>query len=110
MSRLILAVFGIAGVLSAQPLKLVKTIPLGNIQGRIDHMGVDVAGKRIFVAALGQNAVEVVDLARGRVTHSISGLRAPQGIFYWPEKKRLYVANDGDGSLRVFSGDSFQLL
>jgi len=110
MSRLALVALGLAGVLAAQSLKLVKTIPLGNIQGRIDHMGVDIAGKRIFVAALGQNAVEVVDLALGRVTHSIPELRAPQGVFYWPEEKRLYVANDGDGSLRVFDGNSFQLL
>lgn len=110
MSRLVFAVFGIVGVLSAQPLKLVKTIPLGNIQGRIDHMGVDVAGKRIFVAALGQNVVEIVDLARSQVTHSIPGLTAPQGVFYQPGEKRLYVANDGDGSLRVFDGNSFQLL
>ena len=110
MSRLVLTVFGIAGALAAQPLTLLKTIPLGSIQGRIDHLGVDVAGKRVFVAALGQNAVEVVDLARNKVTHSIPTLRAPQGIFYRLEEKRLYVANDGDGSVRVFDGNSFQLL
>jgi chromate transporter len=48
----------------APPLRLVQTIPLPGVQGRIDHLAVDVAGQRLFVAALGNNTVEVVDLRR----------------------------------------------
>ena len=44
---------------STAPLTLEKTITLEKVEGRIDHMAVDVAGQRLFVAALGNNTVEV---------------------------------------------------
>jgi DNA-binding beta-propeller fold protein YncE len=99
--------FCLVSLLRAQPLRLEKTIPLGAINGRIDHLSADVAGKRLFVAALGNNTVEVVDLNAGKVVHTITGQHEPQGIFYWPENNRLYVANGQDGHLRVFDGHSF---
>jgi hypothetical protein len=34
------------------PLRLVQTIPLPDVKGRLDHMDVDVKGKRLFVAGL----------------------------------------------------------
>ena len=34
-------------------LKQVQTIPLPGVEGRFDHIGVDVEGKRLYVAALG---------------------------------------------------------
>ncbi len=94
--------------LSAQPLRLETTIPLPNVNGRIDHMSIDVAGKRLFVSALGNNTVEVLDLASGRVVHSIRGLKEPQGVFYWADTNRLYVANAADGHVRVYDGRSFE--
>ena len=99
--------FCLVSLLQAQPLRLEKTIPLGAINGRIDHLSADIAGNRIFVAALGNNTVEVVDLKAGKVVHTITGQHEPQGIFYWPENNRLYVANGQDGHLRVFDGRSF---
>jgi len=92
---------------SAQPLRLESTIPLPNVGGRIDHFSVDVAGKRVFVAALGNNTVEVVDVAAGRVVHTIRGLQEPQGLFYWPEGKVLYAANAADGHVHAYDGQSF---
>lgn len=86
---------------------LVRTISLGAIQGRIDHFGYDPVGRRLFVAALGNNSVEVVDLVQGKVVRSIAGLTGPQGLLYLPEFHRLYVANGGDGSLRVYDGATF---
>jgi hypothetical protein len=54
----------------------VKTIPLEGVEGRIDHLGLDAKGRRLFVAALGNDTVEVVDLAAGKVTQHITNLRA----------------------------------
>src|SRR5437868_5628976 len=45
-----------------EPLRLVRTIPLPDLAGRIDHLAADVGGKRIFLAALEKNTIEVVDL------------------------------------------------
>ncbi|HEY4247274.1 MAG TPA: YncE family protein [Lacunisphaera sp.] len=91
----------------ANALKLVQTIPLSGVEGRIDHFGIDPAGDRLFVAALGNNTVEVVDLKGGKVSRTLSGFSEPQGILFVPEFNRLYVANGGDGALRVFDATTF---
>lgn len=95
---------------TAQPLTLEKHIPLGAIEGRIDHMAADVAGHRVFLAALGNNTVEVVDTEAGKVIHSVTGLKHPQGILFWPEGKRFYVANADDGRVTVFDGNTYALV
>ena len=99
-----------SGLVAGQPLQLEKTIPLPGVEGRIDHFSVDVANKRIFMAALGNNTVEVIDPVAGKVLHSIKELHEPQGVLYWPEGKKLYVANGSDGRVRVFDGSSYALL
>ena len=64
----------------AGPLRLIQTIPLRNVEGRIDHMAVDLKGERLFIAALGNNTVEIVDLRAGKHTGTIGGLHEPQGV------------------------------
>jgi DNA-binding beta-propeller fold protein YncE len=86
------------------PLRLEKEITLAGVEGRIDHCSVDVPGKRIFIAALGNGTVEVVDLAKGERTAEIRGLKEPQGLYYDDATSRLYVASAGDGTLRVYEG------
>ena len=88
----------------ALPLRLVQTIPLPGVQGRIDHLAVDVAGQRLFVAALGNNTVEVIDLKKGQRVQSVAGFKEPQGIDYVPETNTVIVANGGDGSVTLLDG------
>jgi DNA-binding beta-propeller fold protein YncE len=95
---------------TAAPLKLEQTIELPDVQGRIDHMSIDVAGERLFLSALGNNTVEVIDLKAGKRTNSISGLKEPQGTLYLPDKNRLFVASGKDGTVKIFDGTSLQLL
>jgi DNA-binding beta-propeller fold protein YncE len=89
-------------------LTQVQTIPLDGVEGRIDHFGLDAKGQRLFVSALGNDTVEVVDLAAGTITQHIRNLRAPQGVGFAPELNRLAVANDEDGSCRLYDGTSLQ--
>ena len=95
---------------SATPLQLEKTIELPDVQGRIDHMSLDVKGERLFVAALGNNTVEVIDLKAGKRVNTISGLKEPQGVLYVAGANRLYVANGEDGTVRVFDASSLKEL
>src|SRR5262249_50786112 len=95
---------------TAQPLHLEKKIELPDVQGRIDHMSLDIKGQRLFVAALGNNTVEVVDLKAGKRVNTISGLKEPQGVLYVPAANRLYIANGGDGTVRVLDGTSLKQL
>jgi DNA-binding beta-propeller fold protein YncE len=92
------------------PLKLEKTIELTDVQGRIDHMSIDVAGQRLFVSALGNNTVEVIDLKAGKRANTVSGLKEPQGTLYVADKNRLFVASSKDGTVKMFDGTSLQLL
>jgi DNA-binding beta-propeller fold protein YncE len=89
---------------AADPSKQVATIPLPGVQGRFDHFAFDVGGKRLFVAALGNNTVEVIDVAAGKATGRIKDLPTPQGIAFAPDLNRIAVANDKDGSVRLFDG------
>jgi YVTN family beta-propeller protein len=89
------------------PLRLIATVPMPNVEGRIDHMAADVAGQRLFVAALGNNTLEVVDIKNAKRLHTITGLREPQGIAFAPKSNRIYAANGQDGSLRIFDGATY---
>ena len=92
---------------AAQPLRLEKTIDLPDVQGRIDHLTIDLKGEKLFVAALGNNTVEVIDIKAGRRAKTIAQLQEPQGVLYVAETNRLYIANGKDGSVRVFDANSY---
>lgn len=107
---ILLACASLASAQATQSLRLEKTIELPDVQGRIDHMSVDVKGQRLFVSALGNNTVEVIDVKAGKRLKTITGLAEPQGVLYVPANDRLYVANAKDGSVRIFNGTSYALL
>ena len=92
----------------AKTLQLTQTIRLPGVEGRIDHMELDATSDRLFVCALGNNTVEVLDLRKGERIHSITGLGAPQGIAYIPELNRIFVANDKGGIFKIYDGKSYQ--
>src|SRR5579864_7765505 len=104
------SVIALAHAQPVEPLRLLGTVPMPNVEGRIDHMSIDVKGQRLFVAALGNNTLEVIDIKNAKQIHTIPGLHEPQGITYTPNTNRIYVANGSDGSLRIFDGTSYQSL
>ncbi len=94
---------------AAAPLAQVAAIALPAAGGRIDHLAIDLQGKRLFVCALGSNEVEVVGLASGSIIHRIGGLSEPQGVCYVPEANRIYVTNAGSGECDIYDGTSYDL-
>lgn len=86
-------------------LELDTKIPLGDVRGRIDHLAIDLARQRLFVAELGNGSLGIVDLARGAVLKRLGGLAEPQGLAYLPATGTIYLASGGDGSLRRFKGN-----
>jgi DNA-binding beta-propeller fold protein YncE len=89
-------------------LRMVQTITLPNVEGRIDHLAVDIKGQRLFIAALGNNTVEIIDLQAGKHVQSIGGFSEPQGVSFIPEFNRLFVANGKSGVCDVFDGSSLK--
>src|SRR5258708_4193989 len=92
----------------ASPLQLETKIVLGDVRGSIDHMAIDLKRQRLFVAELGNDSVGIVDLANRKMIHRIPGLKEPQGVGYEPSTDMLYVANAGDGSVRLFEGNDYK--
>ena len=91
------------------PLQLEEQIPVPGVAGRLDHFSADAKRRRLFVSALGNNSLEVIDTFAGRVIHSIKGLAEPQGPLYVPAVDKLYVANAEDGKVRVYDGATYTL-
>lgn len=99
-----------AGNIGSSLLRLVQTIPLSNVSGRIDHMDIDVSGQRLFVAELENNSVDVLDLKDGKRIHSIGGLHNPQGVLFIPDMDKIVVANGGDGTVDIFDSNTYSLV
>jgi hypothetical protein len=93
---------------TAKPLVLTDAIPLEGIKGRFDHFS---SGRgRVFVAALGSNAVEVISVGARTLEHTISGVPDPQGVVYAPESNKLFVASGSGGKVYVYDGSSYSLI
>jgi YVTN family beta-propeller protein len=95
----LVAVLGAGGARAAAPPPLteLQVVPLAGVERRIDHFAVDPAGNRLFVGALGNGTVEVLDVAAGKRITSIPGLKEPQGVAYLPSFHRIVVAMRGGG-------------
>jgi DNA-binding beta-propeller fold protein YncE len=89
------------------PLVFVQAIELPGVEGRIDHLAIDRDGGRLFVAALGNNSVEVLDLRGNTHVRSIKGFREPQGLVVLPTSKTVVVANGQSGDVQFLSGADF---
>ncbi len=115
MQKLIVALIlgfsiSVASAESGVALKLVQSIPLPDIDGRIDHFSIDVKGQRAFLAALAKNTIEVVDLKAGRVIRTLPDFAKPQGVCLVPELNKLFVATGMDGALKTLDGTTLQVL
>lgn len=91
-------------------LRLTRSIPLPGVKGRFDHFAIDAKGHRLFVAALGNDTLEVLDIAAGRHLRSITGLQKPTGVLYLEQNNQIAVANGDDGTVKVFDGATYSLV
>ena len=106
----VLLVTSMAGAQEPKALELKGRIDLPNVEGRIDHFTADLAGQRLFLAALGNQTVEVLDVRNAKRLHTIGQLAEPQGLYYEPSANRLFAACAKDGTTKIFDGLTFQLL
>jgi len=88
-----------------KPLVFTEAIPLDNAKGRFDHFA--MGGGRLFVAALGSNEVEVINVGGRVLDHAISGVPDPQGVAFSSETNKLFVAS-GRGKVYVYDGKSYE--
>lgn len=105
-----LALSNLAAGQASSALSLRTQITLPNVKGRIDHLGVDVEGRRLFVAAVENHTLEVIDLKAGHHLRTIADFAEPQGVFYDATSNRLFVACALDGVTKVLDGTTFQVI
>ena len=93
-----------------EPLTLARAIELPHVEGRIDHLALDSTGERLFVAALGNNTVEVVDVKSGTHLKSLPGFREPTGIAAAPDAQAIAVANGQGNGIQLISASDYGLV
>lgn len=91
-----------------EKLKLVKEIPMPGVKGRIDHMAFNSKDQVLYVAALGNNTVEAIDLKNGATVHSIKDIQEPQGIGYLRDQDEIAVASGGNGDCIFYDASTFE--
>jgi DNA-binding beta-propeller fold protein YncE len=89
-------------------LEPIADIAMPNVNGRIDHLALDTQSNLLFVAALGNNTVEVIDLNAKRAVKSISGFGEPQGVLHLRDLNRVYVTNGSANRVDVLDASSLQ--
>jgi DNA-binding beta-propeller fold protein YncE len=113
MNYVVAALLFLGGILHAQEpnaLALKPRIDLSNVEGRIDHFTADLNRNRLFMAALGNRTVEVLDVQSGKRLRTIADLAEPQGLYYDPTTDRLFVGCGEDGTVKIFNAVTYQLL
>ena len=87
-----------------------KIFEMPNVEGRIDHLSIDIQSNRLFVAALDNGTVKVIDLKSGKDIHTIKDLKEPQGVEYVAQSNLLFISSAGDGTCKIFNASTFALL
>ena len=87
-------------------LNQVGSIPLPNLSGRIDHMAFDPKGQTLYVAALDNNSVNVVNVTSDKLERIVEGFSAPQGVLFLQRSDSIYVTNAGNGIVNVLDAGS----
>ena len=105
---LMLASVGVARSADASSLKLVRTIPLTGVEGKFDHLGLDAATNRLFIANKANNTLDIVDLKEGKLLKQIAGQKKISGIAVASDLGLVAIGN-GEGVCNVFAGPDFTL-
>ncbi len=107
-----LLILGSGATFAGEPaaLRQAGKVDLPGYTGDFDHFGVDVAGKRLFLAAEDHGTLEVFDLASGKHLKTVAGVEQPHGILYLEDKNRLVVTDSGDGYTKIFDARSYKMV
>ena len=99
-----------ADSIDSSPLSLMQSVDLPNYSGDFDHLAVDLAKGRLFLAAEDHGTIEVFDLKSGKRIKSVGGFEAPHSFLYMPEVNRLLVTDSGKGLSKILNADDFRVL
>jgi DNA-binding beta-propeller fold protein YncE len=100
-----------AAAQSTTPLKLVARHDMpASAHGRFDHLGVDLEGNRLFLAAESMHCVLILNLRTGKYIGEIPNIDIPHAIFVRHDLNRIYITDGGTGKVggvRVYDGTTY---
>ena len=109
VAALVAAVAVGAGAKAAgPPLAIERTIPLPDVQGRIDHMAFAPKRQVLFIGEVGAGALDAIDLKSGRRIARVDHLQEPQGVAYLAAADEVAVGCGGDGTVRFYAAGSLK--
>jgi hypothetical protein len=94
---------------SPSALRRIAVISLPGVSGRIDHLAFDGARNHLFVAALANNTIEIIDTSTNRHLRTLSGFHEPQGLAVVSDEKGIAVANGESGTLQLIDAESLKV-
>ena len=102
---------GISVADPAAPLKLAAKYKMpDSVKGRFDHLGVDLRGNRLFLAAETAHEVLVFNLRTGEYLRAIPDIQIPHAIFVREDLNRIFVTDGGAGEVKIFDGQNYKLI
>src|ERR1700739_2844184 len=90
------------------PLRLVQTISVPGVTRRWDHFGVDLKGRRLFVASEEEPAVEVFDLKTNQHIRALTDFKEPHNVLVFPELNKLFVVDGEASEIKMLKYDSLE--
>ena len=95
---------------NSAPLKRIQELQFpGSVKGRLDHLGLDPAGKRLFVVAEEDHQVLVFDLDGGKLIRTLA-IDHPHAVLYRSDLDRIYITDEGKGGVNIYDGKTYKLL
>src|SRR3989442_13577243 len=76
-------------------LQLTKRIGLPNVDGRMDHMGVDIAGHRLFATAFDNHTLSGIDFKARRQVSLIPNFGKRKPPYYDAARNTRFVSSAG---------------
>ena len=92
------------------PLKRVEEMQFpASVKNRLDHLGVDVDGKRLFVVGEEAHTVLVFDLNTGKVIQQIP-VEHPHAVLFRKDLDLIYITDEEKGALNIYDGKNYKLV
>jgi hypothetical protein len=92
----------------AAALTLKSQIDLPNVNGRIDHFSADLKNHRLFMSALGNRTVEVLEVQDGKWLHTIPPVvEIPRPCVGVRNSGRGIVRKQGEHNISRFHDEPF---
>ena len=81
-------------------------LPAHAAPGGFDHAAIHERTRRLYVAHTANDAVDVIDCARGVFTHSIGGLPGVAGVLVDGARDLAFTSNRGEDTVSLFQPEA----